>query len=172
MRKTVLCVSALVLGTISMGGLHASSVKGTLYESPDAKEIIKKDSLPAATKFTMPKGCVTKNPKDIHLGKILFNDFGNKNHKFKEFPNKKSFGNCVACHNIEQADGHGNIGPDLTQYRQNFVASGARDHQWIFQKIADPRIDNEHTLMTINKTNNLLNDKEICQIISYIVADK
>lgn len=170
MKKSVLC--AVALSSFVSICLQAESTQGALFESPEAHSIIAKDALPAATKFSMPQGCVSKNPKDIHLGKIMFNDFGNKNHKYKEFPKGKSFGNCVACHNIENADGHGNIGPDLTQYNEVFVKTGARTPEWIFQKRADPRIDNPDTLMTINKTNSLLSTQEICQIISYLVADK
>lgn len=166
MKKSMLC--ALVLGSICVGGLHA----GSLYESPDAKKIIAKDSLAAPQKFTMPKSCVKNDAKTIQLGKILFNDYNNKNHKFKEFADGKEFGNCVACHNIENADGYGNIGPDLTKYNELFVKSGIRTHEWIYQKIADSRIDNPHTQMTINKTNGLLNDEEICQVLSYVLADK
>ncbi|MEJ2372599.1 MAG: sulfur oxidation c-type cytochrome SoxX, partial [Sulfurimonas sp.] len=84
----------------------------------------------------------------------------------------KQYGNCVACHNIEGAKGAGNIGPDLSDYKANFIDSGARDNQFVYQKIADARIDNPTTHMTINLTTNLFNEREICDITSYIVSPK
>jgi L-cysteine S-thiosulfotransferase len=88
-----------------------------------------------------------------------------------KIPNKQ-YGNCVACHNIEGARGAGNIGPDLTGYKDMFMATGVRDNQFVFQKIADPRVDNVNTHMTINLTTKLFTTKEICEITSYIVSPK
>jgi sulfur-oxidizing protein SoxX len=84
----------------------------------------------------------------------------------------KQYGNCVACHNIEGAKGAGNIGPDLTGYKKHFVDSGARNHQFVYQKIADARIDNPDTHMTINLTTKLFTPREVCDITSYIVSPK
>ncbi|HIP20197.1 MAG TPA: sulfur oxidation c-type cytochrome SoxX, partial [Sulfurimonas sp.] len=84
----------------------------------------------------------------------------------------KQYGNCVACHNIEGARGAGNIGPDLTGYKATFVDSGVRDNKFVFQKIADPRIDNPDTHMTVNLTTKLFTPAEICDITSYIVSPK
>lgn len=178
MKKHALIVSAFAVGAMWIGGCaelpeaKTAAPTPSLFESPNASAIIAKDLLAPATKHTMPQGCVSNNPETIKLGKILFNDYSNKNHKFKEFPDGKDFGNCVACHNVEKGVGYGNVGPDLSAYRKNFVESGVRNHEWIYQKIADPRIDNPNTQMTINKTNGLLNEQEVCQVMSYLLADK
>lgn len=176
MKRYSLYASMVVIGMIWSGGslfaADAKASKSSLFESPSAKEILAKDKLLPATKHSMPQGCVKSDDKSIKLGKILFNDYNNKNHKFKEFPDKKEFGNCIACHKIEKGEGYGNVGPDLSGYRKHFVESGVRTHEWIYQKIADPRIDDLATQMTINKTNKLLNEEEICNIMSYMLADK
>lgn len=177
MKKHGFYVSMLTIGVMLIGGYSAVAADtktsaSPLFESSDAKSIIAKDALASAAKHSMPNGCVSNDPKSIQLGKILFNDYNNKNHKFKEFPDKKEFGNCVACHNIEGASGYGNIGPDLTGYRKHFIESGVRTQEWAYQKIADPRVDDPATKMTINKTNGLLNEQEICNIMSYMLADK
>lgn len=155
-----------------IGCSNTQQPKVSLFESPDAKAILVKDALKPPQKHQMPAGCITNDAKSIELGRILFNDYSNKGHKFKQFADGKEFGNCVACHNIEKGAGYGNVGPDLTAYRKNFVDSKARNHEWIFEKIADPRIDNPKTQMTINKTNGLLSDREICDIMSYLLSDK
>lgn len=173
MKRYSLCASIAMVGMF-LGAAHLSAAesKSSLFESPDAKEILAKDKLLPATKYTMPQGCVKSDEESIKLGKILFSDYNNKNHKFKEFPDGKEFGNCIACHQIEKGNGYGNIGPDLSGYRKHFVESGVRSHEWIYQKIADSRIDNPNTQMTINQTNKLLNEQEICNIMSYMLADK
>ncbi|SFV59674.1 Sulfur oxidation protein SoxX [hydrothermal vent metagenome] len=53
-----------------------------------------------------------------------------------------------------------------------FVDSGVRSNKFVFQKIADPRIDNADTHMTVNLTTKLFTTKEICDITSYIVSPK
>lgn len=176
MKKNRRTLSMVALGVMFFGScLHAADKNPSntaLFESPDAKAIVAKDKLLPAMQHAMPQGCVTNDAKSIELGKILFNDYGNKNHKFKQFPDKKDFGNCVACHNIEGANGYGNIGPDLSAYNDNFILTGIRTHEWIYQKIADARVDNPLTGMTINKTNALLNEQEICHIMSYMLSKK
>ena len=81
-------------------------------------------------------------------------------------------GNCVACHNIEGAKGYGNIGPDLSNYKSLFVDSGARNGQFVYQKIADPRMDNAKTHMTVNLANGLFNEREVCDLASYVMSKK
>ena len=82
------------------------------------------------------------------------------------------FGNCVACHDIEGAKGAGNIGPSLTGYKAMFLDTKARDAQFVYQKIADPRIDNTNTHMTVNLTTGLFNEQEICDYTAYVVSEK
>ena len=159
------------------------------YSMPDASKIIKNDLLAKPKKYTMPKGCISKDVDAIARGEYIFHNLNGK--KAKKNPPKglvkfvekkgkdgkkvkkpKQFGNCVACHNIEGAKGAGNIGPDLSNYKKHFIDTKARDTQFVFQKIADARIDNPKTHMTINLTTGLFSEREVCDIASYIVSDK
>jgi sulfur-oxidizing protein SoxX len=153
--------------------------------------MIQKDLLAPAKTYTMPAGCVTTDADAIARGAFMFHNLNGKKAKGKlpkgisrkqmvagktylpgdKIP-AKQYGNCVACHNIEGARGAGNIGPDLTDYKENFIDSGARDHQFVYQKIADARIDNPDTHMTINLTTKLFTPREICDITSFVVAPK
>ncbi len=150
-------------------------------EEPSASEIIAKDLLGPAKTYTMPKGCITNDADAIARGKYIFHNLNGKKAKaeapkglVKKLPNgkPKQFGNCVACHNIEGAKGGGNIGPDLSNYNEHFIKTGARDNAFVYQKIADARIDNPNTHMTINLTTGLFTEREICDIASYIVSVK
>lgn len=171
--------------TVMMSLLVGASLFATDYskviEHPDASKMIEKDLLAPPKTYTMPAGCVTNDPAAIARGEYIFHNLNGK--KAKKTPPKglskknkngkpKQYGNCVACHNIEGARGAGNIGPDLTDYKENFIDSGARDHQFVYQKIADARIDNPNTHMTINLTTKLFTPREICDITSYVVAPK
>ncbi|WP_457749569.1 sulfur oxidation c-type cytochrome SoxX [Sulfurimonas sp.] len=171
--------------TVMMSLLVGASLFATDYSKvithPDASKMIQKDLLAPPKVFTMPAGCITTDPDAIARGAYIFHNLNGK--KAKKNPPKglsrknakgkpKQYGNCVACHNIEGAKGAGNIGPDLTDYKENFIDSGGRDHQFVFQKIADARIDNPDTHMTINLTTKLFTPREICDIASYIVAPK
>jgi len=174
MKKTLM-MSLLV--SVSMFAADYSGV----IEKPDASKLIEKDLLPPAKAYAMPANCVTSNPDSIARGAFIFHNLNGK--KAKKNPPKglsrknakgknKQYGNCVACHNIEGARGAGNIGPDLTAYKATFMDSGVRDNQFVFQKIADPRIDNPDTHMTVNLTTKLFTPQEICDITSYIVSPK
>ncbi|MBE0514234.1 sulfur oxidation c-type cytochrome SoxX [Sulfurimonas sp.] len=154
---------------------------GSVIEVPDAAKIIQEDLLPPMGVNKMPQGCVTSDSKAIARGSYMFHNLNGGNAKGsapeglrKKLPSgkDKQYGNCVACHNIEGAIGGGNIGPDLTNYTQIFVKTGVRDTEYVYQKIADPRIDNPHTNMTVNLTTKLFNEKEICEMTSYILSTK
>ncbi|WP_457746586.1 sulfur oxidation c-type cytochrome SoxX [Sulfurimonas sp.] len=183
--KKILILS--LLAGVSLYAIDYSKV----IEHPDASEMIKKDLLAPAQVFAMPKGCITTDPEAIARGKFIFHNLNGK--KAKKNPPKglarkqmkpgktygpgdkipaKQYGNCVACHNIEGARGAGNIGPNLTDYKENFIDTGARDYAFVYQKIADPRIDNPNTHMTVNLTTKLFTPKEICEIASYVVSKK
>ena len=176
-----------LLVMVSLSAADYSSV----IEHPNASKMIQKDLLAPAKTYTMPKGCVTTDAEAIARGKFIFHNLNGK--KAKKNPPKglsrkqmkpgvtyvsgmkvpaKQYGNCVACHNIEGARGAGNIGPDLTGYQAMFMKTGVRDNQFVYQKIADPRIDNPKTHMTVNLTTKLFNEREICDITSYIVSPK
>ena len=169
-------ITSLLLG-VSLFATDYSKV----IESPDATKIIKKDRLAPAKSYTMPKGCISTDADAIARGAYIFHNLNGKKAKTK--PPKglskknakgkpKQYGNCVACHNIEGARGAGSIGPDLNKYYDHFIASKVRNNQFVYQKIADPRIDNLETHMTVNLTTKLFNEREICDIASYIVSKK
>lgn len=176
-----LTAGALLLAACS---LYGGADYKKAVEQPDATKILTNDKLAGPTKYKMPKGCVSSDPLAIARGGFIFNNLnggkvkGNppkglaktitKNGKTKP----KQYGNCVACHNIEGAKGAGDIGPDLTKYHDIFVASGVRDYAFVYQKIADPRIDNPDTHMTVNLTTGLFNEREICDIVSFVVSKK
>lgn len=155
--------------------------KFAAMEYHSATAILEKDWLPAPKAFTMPENCVTSDAKSIARGAYIFHNLNGKKAKedapeglSKKNPDgsEKQFGNCVACHNIEGAKGAGNIGVDLTKYKEYMIDTKARDYQFVYQKIADPRLDNPATHMTVNLTNGLFNEQEICDITSYIVSEK
>jgi len=53
-----------------------------------------------------------------------------------------------------------------------FMDTKVRDNQFVYQKIADPRIDNANTHMTVNLTTKLFNEQEICDLTSYVISVK
>lgn len=154
------------------------------YEMPDATKIIEKDLLKPATTYTLPKSCNLNDMESIARGKYIFHNLNGD--KAKGTPPKglsktiekngkkapKQYGNCVACHNIEGAVGGGNIGPDLSHYKAYFIDTKIRDAQFVYQKIADPRIDNPTTHMTVNLTTDLFNEQEICDLTAYVMSEK
>ena len=159
------------------------------YDMPDATKMIENDLFPAAKEYQMPKSCNLNDAKAIARGEYIFHNLNGKKAKkpapeglvkFIEKKGKdgkvkkkaKQYGNCVACHNIEGAKGAGNIGPSLEGYKAMFIDTKARDNQFVYQKIADPRIDNMNTHMTVNLTTGLFTEQEICDITAYIVSDK
>ena len=159
------------------------------YDMPDATKIIEKDLFPAAKTFTMPKSCDLTDAKAIARGEFMFHNLNGAKAKGKlpeglaksvEKKGKdgkvtkepKQYGNCVACHDIEGAKGAGNIGPSLTGYKEMFLDTKVRDAQFVYQKIADPRVDNQNTHMTVNLTTGLFNEQEICDYTAYVVSEK
>ena len=179
-----------MMSLLVSASLFAADYSGVI-EKPNASKMIEKDLLAPAKTFTMPAGCITTDADAIARGSFIFHNLNGKKAKGKlpkglakkqMKPGKtylpgdkipaKQYGNCVACHNIEGAKGGGNIGPDLTGYKDMFMATGVRDNQFVFQKIADPRIDNKETHMTVNLTTKLFTTREICDITSYIVSEK
>ena len=186
-RKIKLVTIATIL--ISSTSFLTAADLTKAYEMPDASKLIEKDKLAKPTKYTMPKGCVSTDAASIARGEFIFHNLNGKKAKgtppkglvkFVEKKGKdgkvkkkaKQYGNCVACHNIEGAKGAGNIGPDLTNYKATFIDSKTRNNAFVFQKIADPRIDNPKTHMTVNLTTKLFTEQEICDLASYVVSDK
>jgi len=184
MKKTMLI--SLLVG-VSLSAVDYSSI----IEKPNASKMIQKDLLAPAKIYTMPANCITTDEEAIARGSFIFHNLNGKKAKGtlpKGLAKKqmksgktylpgdkipfKQYGNCVACHNIEGAKGAGNIGPNLSNYKATFIESGVRDYKFVFQKIADPRIDNSNTHMTVNLTTKLFTTREICDITSYIVSPK
>lgn len=172
MRKVILLAIAAFLNAADLS---------QVIESPDATAILKKDALPAPKAYAMPEGCISEDAGAIARGKYIFHNLNGKDAKenppeglTRLLPNgkEKQMGNCVACHNIEGAKGYGNIGPDLTNYKELYIASGVRNAQFMYQKIADPRMDNPKSSMTVNLANGLMNEREVCDLVSYITATK
>ena len=171
----------LLLSTTVGLGLAFAADPASAIERPEAAQIIQKDLMGPAKTYTMPAGCITTDKDAIARGKYIFHNLNGA--KAKATPPKglskknpdgspKQYGNCVACHNIEGAKGAGNIGPDLTNYYAYFIKTGTRNNAFVYQKIADPRVDNPNTHMTVNLTTGLFNEREICDIASYIVSVK
>lgn len=159
------------------------------YDMADASKIIKADLFAGPTEYTMPKSCDLKDKAAIARGEYIFHNLNGeqaednppeglaryiekKGKDGKVTKEPKQYGNCVACHNIEGAIGGGNIGPDLTNYKKFFIETQARDHQFVYQKIADPRVDLANTNMTVNLTTKLMSEQEICDLTAYVAADK
>ena len=175
MKKTL--ILSLLITTTS---IFAADYSGVI-EKPDASKMIERDILAPVQKYTIPTDCITQDKEAIARGRFIFHNLNEKK-AAKKAPkgllNKnsdgsiKQYGNCVACHNIENAIGAGNIGPDLSNYLSYYIKTGARDTQFLYQKIADARVDYLKTNMTINLTTNLLNEREICDIASYILTKK
>ena len=150
------------------------------YDMPDASKILEKDLIDGPTKFTMPKECKLDSAEAIERGKYLYHNLNSKAAKDPApkglaKPKKdevKAYGNCVACHNIEGAVGGGTVGPPLGDYFKNMIETKARDAQFVYQKIADPRIDNKETSMTVNLTSKMFNEQEVCDLTAYVLQVK
>ncbi len=185
MKQFTLVSLAIVSATVTIFATDLTKA----YDMPDASKLIEKDLLAEATKFTMPKSCKLDDLEAIKRGSFFFHNLNGKKVKgdapkgvvkFTEKKTKdgkvkkvaKQYGNCVACHNIEGAKGAGNIGPDLTGYKAMFVDTKVRDAQFVYQKIADPRVDNKETHMTVNLTTKLFNESEICDLTAYVMSVK
>jgi len=159
------------------------------YDMPDGKKIFEKDFLDKPTKYTLPKTCNLDDKESIARGKYLFHNINGgtakgdapkglkkwietKDKNGKVIKVAKDYGNCIACHDIENSIGGGTIGPKLVDYQKTFIKTGARDAQFVYQKIADPRIDLASTNMTINLASKLINEQDTCDITAYVVSTK
>jgi len=188
MRTKMKCLALTTLLLSASTSLNAVDLTKA-YDMPEATKMIKKDLFPKATEHTMPKSCNLTDPKAIARGEFMFHNLNGKKAKGKlpeglsKFVEKtgkdgkvkkksKQYGNCIACHDIEGSRGAGNIGPSLVNYKSLFLDTKARNTQFVYQKIADPRIDNANTHMTVNLTTKLFNEQEICDYTAYVVSEK
>ena len=180
MNKSIRPFAFISFGLLAMTALDASDIKKA-YDMPDASKIVQDDLIPSATKFTMPKDCKLDDLERIARGKYMFHNLNSKNDKKENLPKGmkvpkkgevKPYGNCVACHNIENAIGGGTVGPDLSNYKTNFVDTKVRNAQFVYQKIADPRVDTPTTFMTVNLTTKLFDEQEVCDVTAYVLSVK
>lgn len=172
---TLSVVSAVILAGCAASTPDTPSSVAAV-ESPDGLKTLNSDLLGEAKTYQMPANCVKTDKASVERGRLFFNELNNESNVSSKYgmsyPKSKNFGNCVACHQIEKANGYGNIGPDLSKYHEVYVKTGARKPEWVFQKIADPRVDNKDTAMTVNLTTKLMGENEICDLVSYLFADK
>ena len=180
MNKSIRPFAFLSFALLTITVVYATDMKKA-YDMPDASKIVKDDLIPGPTKFTMPKDCKLDDLESIARGEYMYHALNSKNDKKENLPKGmripkdgevKAYGNCVACHNIENAIGGGTVGPPLTDYKQNFIDTKVRDAQFVYQKIADPRIDMKTTAMTINLTSKMLEESEICDLTAYVIQVK
>jgi len=188
MHTKIKCLAYATLFLSSSASIVAADLTKA-YDMPEATKMIKKDMFPAVKTYTMPKSCNLTDPKAIARGEYMFHNLNGKKAKkappagLAKFVKKtgkdgkvkkkpKQYGNCVACHDIEGARGAGNIGPNLAGYKAMFLDTKVRDAQFVYQKIADPRVDNANTHMTVNLTTGLFNEQEICDYTAYVVSEK
>jgi sulfur-oxidizing protein SoxX len=79
-------------------------------------------------------------------------------------------GNCAACHCADGVKGCGNIGPSLIKYKKELGEQRTRD--WIFQKIADARMDNPETVMPPTLSTNTLKPEEAVDLVEFMESLK
>ena len=180
MNKSIRPFVFISFALVAVVSVYALDVEKA-YDMPDASKIVKDDLIPAATKFTMSKDCKLDDLESIARGEYMFHNLNSKNDKKENLPKGmkapkdgevKAYGNCVACHNIENAIGGGTVGPPLTNYKANFIDTKVRDAQFVYQKIADPRIDMKTTAMTINLTSKMFDESEVCDVTAYVMQVK
>ncbi len=189
MHTKIKCLAFTTLFLSASASIVAADLTKA-YDMADASKIIEKDLFAGATVYTMPKSCDLADAGAIARGEFMFHNLNGEKAKKNALPaglaqfvetkgkdgkvkkEAKQYGNCVACHDIEGAKGAGNIGPSLTGYKAMFLDTKVRDAQFVYQKIADPRIDNTNTHMTVNLTTGLFNEQEICDYTAYVVSEK
>jgi len=179
MKRSIRPFALISFVLLAVTAVYAVDMKKA-YNMPDASKLVTDDSIPSATKFTIPKDCKLDDLATIARGKYLYHNLNSKVAKEPlpkglEAPKKgkvKAYGNCVACHNIEGAVGGGTVGPDLSNYKSIFVDTKIRDAQFVYQKIADPRVDTPTTSMTINLTTKMFTVSEVCAVTAYVMQDK
>jgi len=171
--KKFLTIAGLV-GLTAIGA-YALTFQEAGIENPEGKSVMLKDVPPEPRLFAIPPDC---NLKDKESLKKLAE-------KGKEVFNTTAKGNCVACHCAKDAKGCGNIGPDLTGYKNGlFKAPNYRGEEktvdWLYQKIADGRIlipkDLENVpyyhIMTVQLTTGQLTYEEVCQLTAYLLSQE
>lgn len=77
------------------------------------------------------------------------------------------WGNCFACHNLPGGVQGGTVGPDLSRY-------GGQEPplDYVYQRIWDVRFYNPDAHMPIYGTNRVLTDKDIRDVMAYLMTGK
>ena len=83
----------------------------------------------------------------------------------RELAFKKSKGNCLACHMIENGELPGNSGPPLIQMALRFPDRAALKSQ-----IWDASIANPNTVMPPFGKHNILTEEEIDRVVDYLLS--
>lgn len=187
MHTKIKCLAYATLFLSASASISAADLTKA-YDMADASKMIEKDLFAGPTTYKMPKSCDLTDAGAIARGEYMFHNLNGKkgknppaglarfiekkgkDGKVKKVP--KQYGNCVACHDIEGSKGAGNIGPSLISYKAFFLDTKVRDAQYVYQKIADPRVDKADTHMTVNLTTGLFNEQEICDYTAYVVSEK
>jgi sulfur-oxidizing protein SoxX len=94
---------------------------------------------------------------------------GSKENGVKIFSDVQQ-GNCAACHCADGVKGCGDIGPSLTKYKKELGEQRTRD--WLFQKIADARLDNPETVMPPTLSTNTLKLEEAVDLVEFLESLK
>jgi sulfur-oxidizing protein SoxX len=81
----------------------------------------------------------------------------------KQLTFTRNKGNCLACHEIEDGDSPGNIGPPLRAIQSRF-----KSKQLLRQQIWDATQFNPETSMPPFGKNKILSEQEIDRIVDYI----
>jgi sulfur oxidation c-type cytochrome SoxX len=79
-------------------------------------------------------------------------------------------GNCAACHCADGVKGCGDIGPSLIRYKKELGEQ--RTREWLFQKIADARMDNPETVMPPTLSTNTLKPEEAVDVVEFLESLK
>jgi sulfur-oxidizing protein SoxX len=87
----------------------------------------------------------------------------NKSLSGKQLAFTRNKGNCLACHEIEDGDSPGNIGPPLKTIQSRF-----KSKQLLRQQIWDATQFNPETSMPPFGKNKILSEQEIDKIVDYI----
>ncbi|ACN99776.1 sulfur oxidation c-type cytochrome SoxX [Sulfurihydrogenibium azorense] len=171
LKKVILTTVATITGISALA--FALTLQDAGIENPEAKSIMLKDVPPEPRLYAIDSSCNLSDKESIkklaEKGKKVFMEV--------------SKGNCVACHCAPEAKGCGNIGPDLTGYKNGlFKAPDYRGEpktvDWLHQKIADGRIliPKElqsvpyYNIMTVQLTTGQLTAEEVCQLTAYILS--
>jgi L-cysteine S-thiosulfotransferase len=84
-------------------------------------------------------------------------------HPGKQIAFSRDKGNCLACHEIEDGEFPGNIGPELKELSTRFNSK-----QELREQIWDATYNNPETSMPPFGKNKILTETEIDQVVDYL----